>query len=198
MKWRGNQEYSQEIGDYQAPPDLTSGPSDMLGTQQSVDAMHATPLGEPPVNFDVRAIFDSRPVNAYDFNLSANTTISSTSASWVATFVVPNGYRMVPREWEVYYENAPAGSAVASQVTLQQNNADLPNNTGIIIGVATAAPIKSFFICEENTTFGIRGFNNNTFVVAGSAVVIVNVYGNLLPVTDVALPFEVTNKKYGG
>lgn len=195
MKWRGNHEYAQEIGDAQAPPDMSDvGASDMALVQRSVDEMQRTPLGEPRVGFDVRAVYDSRPVNGYDFNLSASTDNVTTSA-WVIAFNVPNGYRMVPREWQVIYDSPPPGPSTNSIVTLQQNGANLPNNGPIIIGGGTGLPIKSFFICEENTTFGITGRNTN--LISGTNKVIINVYGNLLAVTDVALPFEVTNRKFG-
>ena len=196
MRYFGNQEWSEARGDFQYPPDMAdTGPSDMAAAAQSQSDMERTPLGEPRVAFDVRCVYDSRPVNGYDFNISVVVTpvTTGTSGSWQTTFNVPNGYRIVPREWDIQYDSVAnvGGKASQSIVTLQQNGANLPNNGPIIIGFGTAHPIKSFFICEENTTFGISG----SFRTTSSSDVIVNVYGNLLAVTDVALPFEVTNRK---
>jgi hypothetical protein len=188
-----NVEWAQAIGDDQEMPDMRdTGPSDMGAVQVSIQDLDRTPLGEPHVEFDVRCIYDSRPVNGYDFNYSATTT-NVTTGSWQVTFNVPNGYRIVPREWEIIYDVPPSGPSANSTVTIQQNSANLPNNGPIIIGMGTSAPIKTFFICEENTTFGIIGRNTN--LISGTNTVIINVYGNLLSVTDVALPFAVTNRK---
>ena len=197
MRYNGNEEWAQAIGDHQWPPDMRDvGPSDMGAVQQSIDDLERTPLGEPRVAFDVRCVYDSRPVNGYDFNLSATATQTSTSSIFLVIFNVPNGYRMVPREWEITFDNPQVGAAANSTVSIQQNNANLPNNGPIIIGMGTSEPIKTFFVCEENTTFGLIGSTNNPLLQTIN--VNINVYGNLLPVTDVALPFEVTNRKYGG
>jgi hypothetical protein len=194
MKW--NDEYSASREDYQEPPDMRDNASGDMGRsqQESVDEMQRTPLGEPRVEFDVRCVYDSRPLNGGDFNLSI-TAVDTSTTNWQATFVVPNGYRMVPRKWEVTFDNPPSGPNANSTATIQQNGANLPYNGPIIIGMGTSEPIETFFICEENTTFGIMG--NNANFTGGSNVVNVNVYGNLLAATDVALPFEVTNRKYG-
>jgi len=196
MKWfgnQGNQEYSQSRGDTQAPPDPFAGPADMAGSGPLVSAMEIAPLGEPPVGFDVRCTFDSRMINGYDFNLSAAITDTSVT-NWQATFIVPNGYRMIPREWTIYFDNPPPGLASNSTATLQQQSAGIPNNGPIMIGSGTTDPLKSFFLCEENTTFGIIGNNSNIF--SGAVTGYVTVYGNLLSVLDVALPFAASNKKY--
>jgi hypothetical protein len=193
MKW--NDEYSASREDYQEPPDMRDNAAGDMGRtqQEAVDEMQRTPLGEPRVEFDVRCTYDSRPLNGGDFNLSAVVN-GNTTNGWAATFVVPNGYRMVPRKWEVSFDATAAGAAGNSTANIQQNLANLPFNGPIIIGMGTAEPIETFFICEENTTFGISGANTN---FGTGYIVNINVYGNLLAATDVALPFEVTNRKYG-
>lgn len=191
--WWERDEYSESRDDFQAPPDFNdTGGADVAGVDFAVTSLYQTPLGEPPTEFDVRCVYDSRPVNGYDFNLSSAIVLSGSATSWAVTFNVPNGYRMVPREWQVIYDNPPAIVAANSTVSLQQNGAGVPNNQGIIIGSGTTLPIKSFYVCEENTTFGITGF-----VSTGNVTGAVNVYGNLIAVSEVALPFAVANRKYG-
>jgi len=153
--------------------------------------MYQAPLGEPPTDFDVRCVFDSRIVNGYDFNMSAAFSQPS-GGSWSVTFQVPNGYRIVPREWTVQYDSAVTGPSGNSTVNLTQQGAAVPYNQNIIIGMSTDEPIKSFFLCEENTSFGITGINSNVTVTTTGSV---TVYGNLIPVSDVALPLSVSNQQ---
>jgi hypothetical protein len=200
MEWWTRGEFADQVGDTQAPADLReSGIADMIGVDQAIDAMVATPIGEPDSDFDVRSVYDSRPVNAYDFNFSANADLSSEGSgfSWTVTFTVPNGYRAVPREWDVLYDPgfASANSYSDSFVTIQQSGAALPNNGPITVGIGTYDPIKTFFLCEENTTFGMTGFTALTNSSQASSVN-VNVYGNLIPVSEVALPFCIANQRY--
>jgi hypothetical protein len=152
-------------------------------------SMQSTPVGSPPTLFDVRCIFDSRPANAYDFNFIS--TRGSSGTGVVFTFPVPNGYRAVPREWTVAYDLIPV--ATPNQITgvCQANGADVPNNIAYI-GSGTTLPIRSFYVVEENATFGMRIIDPGGLI---SGNVLLQVYGNLLPVTGVALPFEVTNRK---
>ena len=189
--WWQRDEFADQIGDYQAESVYEYPGMDLAGQAAATAEMFAAPLGEPPTEFDVRCIFDSRIVNGYDFNMSAAFSQPS-GAGWSVTFNVPNGYRIVPREWTVQYDSAITGPSVDSTVSLMQNAAAVPYNQNIIIGMGTDNPIKSFFLCEENTTFGITGANANAATtVTGS----VTVYGNLIPVSDVALPLSVSNQQ---
>ena len=205
MNWRGylgpgrsrngvyqNAEF--EAGQEQAPPDVGSGATD--NASQAQDAFAATPLGAPPAGYDVRSVYDSRPVNAYDFNISLPEGSFAVSAtSLLMTAQVPAGYRMVPREWDISLINATY--SVASPVvtaSIWANGGFLPFNQGIVIDtVGTAAPIKTFFLLEENSIFGMS-ITVEPPATYQTGTVRVNVYGNLLPVTDVQLPFAIANK----
>lgn len=198
MDWWKLQEYAYEIGDIQAPADMRdTNVGDVLGDNEAISSMQIAPIGEPPQDYDVVAVYDSRPVNGYDFNISlhASNVVSSANVTFSATFVCPNGYRMVPREWDIHYDNPAPGSAINSTVTIQSNGANLPYNGPIVIGSGTQSPIKTFFVVEENNTFGITGINTNFSTGGTSSAVVINVHGNLIPVTDVPLPFTVTNRK---
>ena len=191
--WWDRQELNDELGDFGAPPDAADyGGSDLAMDASSTAAMMQTPLGEPDIDFDVRCIYDSRPVNGYDFNVSNTlTTTSSAPTIWTFNFTVPLGYRMIPKKFEIKFDPAPAGPISQSTATILQQGVGLSNNQNIIIG--PGGTIDTFFICEEQTTFGITGTNNNVF---GGLVLtaIVNVWGQMIPVSDVALPFTAANK----
>src|ERR1700678_4393973 len=100
MNWWDRGEWSDQRGETnQAWPDFyNASGADLLGDASATAAMYATPLGEPPSDFDVCSVYESRPVNAYDFNFSAATPV--TGAKWTgeqghlsATFAPLNGYR---------------------------------------------------------------------------------------------------------
>lgn len=194
VHWWERGEFAEQRGDWQTGASYDQPGSDLLQDDASVAAMQQTPLGEPPTAFDVRSTYDSRPVNGYDFNYSAHfPSRNLINNPWSIQFVVPNGYRAVPRKWDVFFDSPPAGPSYNSTVTLLQNGAALPNNGPIIIGMGTNDSIDSFFICEENTTFGMSGNVVGVANTTQDSVISVNVYGNLLPVSDVALPFSIAN-----
>jgi|ERR1700677_1281289 len=195
--WWMRGEFAEQRGDWQTGASLDVPGADLLQDDSSVAQMQVTPLGEPPSDFDVRCVYDSRPVNGYDFNFSAFQASSNISnVPWNFTFTVPNGYRAVPRKWDVFYDTPPSGiPSYQSTVTLIQNQAAVPYNGPIIVGMGTGdAPIDSFFVCEENTTFGISGSVTDVPNSTHATAISVNVYGNLIPVTEVAPPFAVTNQ----
>lgn len=193
--WWQREEFAEQRGDWQTGASLDIPGADLLTNDASIAAMQKAPLTEPPNDFSVRSVYDVRPVNGYDFNFSG-TANEVDNFVWSITFDVPLGYRAIPRKWTVFYDNPPLTIASSSVVSLLQNGAAVPNNQNIIIGMGTGAlPIESFYLCEENTTFGIQGLvtaNNNTHTSTMS----VNVYGNLLPVSEVALPFSIANQAH--
>ena len=193
--WWARGEFAEQHGDWQTGASVDQAGSDLLQDDASVAAMQKAPLGEPPSAFDVRCTYDSRIVNGYDFNFSQFITSQNLiNNPWEMQFMVPNGYRAVPRKWDVMYDTPPVGASYNSTVTLLQQGAALPNNGPIIIGMGTGdEPIDSFFVCEENTTFGITGNVVGTFNTTQDSVISVNVYGNLIPVSEAALPFSIAN-----
>jgi hypothetical protein len=191
--WWQRGEFSEQRGDWQATSCLEIPGADLLQDASSESALSQAPLGEPPVAFDVRSTYDSRPVNSYDFNFSQSIAYVAAGGTLQFSFNVPQGYRAVPREWSVLL-TAPAlaSSGNFNQISLNSNGAAVPNNQNIIFGAGgTEDPIKSFFLCEEQTQFGATVLVQP---VAVSGQAILNVYGNLIPVTSVALPFAIANE----
>ena len=184
---RPNAEFTQR--EHQAMPDATDNSGYLAGAKVAALAL-ATP-GEPNILYDVRCVYDSRPVAAYDFNYVSSIAAGAHGATVVTTFQTPSGYRAVPREWSIEFIPTPVADLTDVQIFLQAQGADVPNNSRYI-GSGTTSPIRSFFVVEENATFGVRIVDIGG-VLTGN--IIVQCYGNLLPVTGVALPFEVTNRK---
>jgi hypothetical protein len=202
MEWRDEEFLTQR--EHQAGPD-TGSASDVAGQTAKTASMTATPPGEPPVDYDVRSVFDSRPVNARDFNVSANAngTVSGSGAIVfpVINFQTPLGWRFVVLGWEITF--APSIASLGPSL-FQATTVNLlgggsvadPFNTGIVIGPngTGAEIIKSFMIVEEQTLFGIQIVNVDTTLSIGThATAIVSIYGNALPVTDVQLPYSIAN-----
>jgi hypothetical protein len=196
LNWWDRQENVYERGDFAADPDAADyAGSDLVQDAPSIYAMERTPLGEPPVDFDVRCVYDSRPVNAYDFNLSQSfATTSSAPTIWSMQFVAPLGYRMIPKKFEILYDPVPPGPVVNSTVSILQQQTGLNNNQNIVVG--GGGTVDTFFIVEEQTTFGITGTNTNTGGLTQTLNGVVNVWGQMIPVLDVALPFTAANKTY--
>jgi hypothetical protein len=194
-------EFAEQRGDWQTNASLDLPGADLLQDDAAVSAMQQAPLTMPPSDFSVRSVYDSRPVNGYDFNFSAVTqatlvTNSTSAAVWFVNFNVPNGYRAVPRDWKIWLDPPAApGPSSASTVSLTQNGAAVPNNQDIIIGNGTTDPIESFFVCEENTTFGVTGATTLIPRDNDPVNVNVNVHGNLIPVDANALPYAIANQE---
>lgn len=186
-----NAEYT-ERDRAQWPPDLKDNSG--FAAQAKDNALARVPPGEPPNMYDVRCIYDSRPPNAYDFNLILEDSPAPHATQLALQVVVPNGYRAVVREWNVSFIPIPMATQVQVEFFPQSNNADVQNNA-VFIGSGTTRPIQTFFVVDENATFGCRIVDAGGVLSGISTIVLVQVYGNLLPVTGVALPFEVTNRK---
>lgn len=213
-----NLEWQPTIRDYQWGPGIdTAGPVDLLSLEDAKTDMYAAPLVPEVLDYDVRSTYDSRPINAYDFNFCANSLIVTNDALWVVGWQVPLGFRAVVREFEVQYDqdtgnqfgqslvyplegmypsqfapNPASSGPTTPTVQTAVAGAGFPvlNN---MKAIGSGGKIKTFFIVEEGTWFGIQGINNNLGGVQGT--VTINVYGNMLPIRNEQLPFIVGNQK---
>lgn len=151
---------------------------------------NATPIGTPPVCYDVRSVFDSRPVNAYDFHITTSETFDSADTSIRVEMTVPEGYAAILRGLEVWFEPASPGALRSDvELTLQLNGGDYPNNR-VFIGAATDDLIPMFMLADEFNRIGAF----MTFPAPASSVnVYVHFYGNFVLKSERALPFEVAN-----
>jgi hypothetical protein len=195
--WWMRGEFSEQRGDWQATSCFELPGADLLQDASSETALSQTPLGEPRQAFDVRAVFDSRFVGSYDFNFSAEfVTTAAGGAVPAIEFNVPQGYRAIPRKWEVLLTVPTAAGGVFNNISFNYNNAAVPNNQQILFGLGgTEDPIETFFLCEEQTQFGAT-------ITLGAATIggfgVLTCHGNLIPVNSNALPFSIANQTAGG
>lgn len=195
MNWWERGEYQDAIGNVQQPADVDdTGNADVILDQSSIAEMQAAPLGEPLIGYDVRAVFDSRPINAFDFNFSATSQVTGTTGAWAVTFEVPLGFRAVPRKWYIDFDpglSINTGPSSSSTASITKGKLNLVQNQLIIVG--QGAEIETFFLCEENTPFGMSGNNLLGATSGANTLAIVNVWGTLIPVSSVALSFCAAN-----
>src|SRR5262245_50792115 len=95
--------------------------------------MEQTPLGSPPKPVDVRSVYDTRPINAFDFNIPAFNTVVSDASSVTVSFNVPEGFVCVLRNFDLWFEDGAGSGQDRSDFlwTLQLNGGDYPYNIGV-------------------------------------------------------------------
>src|SRR5271154_6175872 len=125
--WWQRGEHEEQRGDFQASSCFEVPGADLLQDSASEVAVLATPLGEPPTDFSVRSVYDSRPINGYDFNFSANTIQPLGGGVVTFNFNVPQGYRAVPRKWEILLtQPTTLSSADENTISFTTNGASVP------------------------------------------------------------------------
>lgn len=212
-----NLEWQPTIRDIQWGPGLdTAGPVDLLALEDAKTDMYQAPLVPEVLNYDVRAVYNSRPINAYDFNFCANSLIVNNNTLWVVGWQVPLGFRAVVREFEVQYDQDTGGPFGGSLVfplegmypstfgpNPQTSGPVTPTVQTALAGagfpvlnnakaIGSGGTIKTFFIVEEGAWFGIQGITSN---IGSQGTCTINAYGNFIPIRDEQLPFVVGNQK---
>src|SRR5262245_22300833 len=101
------QEFIEER-EQQFPPDTRPG-GDVRASTGALGDFNRTPAGEPDLKYDVRSTFDSRPVNAYDFNTTGRFYFPGADETPLTeqfgVFVVPEGFVAIARKW--YFTISP-------------------------------------------------------------------------------------------
>lgn len=149
-----------------------------------------TPVGTPPSCYDVRSVYDSRPINCYDFHITQFRTFTSVDTTLRVEMSVPEGYAAALRGVEIWFEPAPIGanrSDVSAQ--LQLNGGDYPNNS-LLIGIATDGLVPMFMLADEFNRIGIK---IGMAPLVSDIGIGVHFYGNFILKTERALPFEIAN-----
>jgi len=175
----------------QFPADRSKTPGDIANAGRLTAQMIAAPPGEPPIDYDVRCVYDSRPINGYDFNVASFAAIGSTN-SWSVNFEVPKGYVAVVRSARHFLDPLPSSLDSENDVlaTLLVNNIEIQNNNNIPVGVQSDTYLKYFYVVDELNTFGLKltpssvPLNTNAWVTF---------YGNLISKTGRPIPFEIAN-----
>ena len=178
-----------EARNRQLPADLNQ--SATFGANQRARTdFDAAPVGTPPSCYDVRSVYDSRPINGYDFHIVQFQSLDSTDTTKRVEMTVPEGYAAVLRGFEAWFEPAPLGANRSDvSANLQLNGGDYPNNT-FLIGMATNGLVPMFMLADEFNRIGLK-LNFTAFT--GSGEVYVHFYGNFILKSERALPFEIAN-----
>lgn len=179
----------------QLPPDVNLVPDDTRQLGNAMAAFDRAPLGEPPIDFTVRSVFDSRPIQGYDFNVTSSTIVSgSIPFTTLVSFIVPTGLVCVLRQLHHFFTVPPVIASRADVLlSLQVNGADVPNNTSIPVGVASDDIVKCFVIADENTQVTAK-FVTNVDVLVEAVSIFVQFYGNFLLKTGRPSIMEIANQ----
>lgn len=169
-----------------------------MGTRQQ--AFEGAPIGEPPVDADVRSVYDVRPINGYDVNLaleSPSFNFGGTATPQVGVIIssVPLGYVFVIRQLDHYLNPQPGASSRAQvTLTLTKNAAAVPGNVNVPVGTESQGLFRTFIVFDENEQFGARcTVSLPSGSPATSAVLGVNFYGNFIRKTGRSANLEIGN-----
>lgn len=180
--------------EHQFPVDTGLTPADQLNTQKAVDNMNAAPRGDPPKSYDVRSVYDSRPVQGFDFNIVDSIAKNESSNPMIVSFTVPQGYVCVLRK--LHHFTDPPVSIVSRadvQVSLLVNGSAVKYNQNIPVGNESDDIVECFVIADEfsvvSASFNIDAtiFSDVNFTMYGQF------YGQFLLKTSVNYKFEVAN-----
>lgn len=151
------------------------------------------PLGEPLIDFTVRSVWDTRPINGRDFSTCiAGVAINDNFVQLTAT--VPKGRIFVPRSVEVWFQEPNQSIERTDAYFELLSNRNVVPNFQYWFGGATDQPVPCFFMVDEEQTYGIQIFATGLVEDQDpGAIVKCIVYGNNLVKSGRALPFEVGN-----
>lgn len=184
---------------------------DMVSAQRSRIDAGETGLGSPKIDYSVRSIFDSRPVNSREFNLWFFGEIAPETEFDIEVFrkcfFVPQGYVCVLREAIIVQApqlTIPLVDGFAS-IMIDGAIVDPPdvevgpdfNNTGIsqdAIAFQSNEPIPTFILADEGQAVGLDiEFFDDTFVPSNENVE-VGFRGHFLLKTGVPAQFQAANE----
>lgn len=178
----------------QFPPSSARVSGESLEAAKAKRGVSAAPLGEPPQDFGVRSVYDVRPVNAFDFNVTLGpVVVSEEDAFDPVNFAVPDGFVGVLREVH-YWSQSPVPDVERTDIALsiQLNKVDYTLNTEIPVGSGTGAnPITCFVVADQGQLLGVRFSIPGTLLTPFDAFVLL--YGNLLPKTECPANYQIAN-----
>lgn len=177
----------------QLPADLNQSVA-FASSEQSRRQFETTPVGTPVDCYDVRSVWDVRPVGAFDFNIVSFIASSGATDSGdaVVEMTVPDGFVAILRNFDAWFSGTQPAVAEKNSITwsLQLNGGDVPYNADVPMGVAVDRETV-FLIGNEFNRIGLRiasaAFANTVLTPY------VRFYGTLIIKSSRALPFEVAN-----
>lgn len=174
------------------PEDTAGGIAQAPATARAQSDLADTPLGAPPADYDVRSVYDSRPVNGYDFNITV-TAAAEGGNTFTLEFTVRQGFVAVFRRFGHFFTDAPLPAIVNRAeclLSIRKNGTDVPDNVDFPIGLASDDLWNGFVIADEFDTITAR------VVLQGALTateLVGTFYGNYLLKTGRAWPFEIAN-----
>jgi len=178
--------------DAQLPADRNLAPAEMGRENSLSEALKVAPDGDPYIEADVRAVYDSRPILGYDFNITVEQGSVGTAATWTLGFAVPLGYVAVVLNVQHWTAPLLALDRQDLTATLKINGGTVPNNSPIYVGAESTELMNYFVVADESqvvaVTFDRAAPATITF---GSAFAMF--HGNLIRKTGKAAPAEVGN-----
>lgn len=188
-------------------------PTDMRTNAVDRADAAAAPLGSPSLDFDVRSVYDSRPVNEVEFNewftlegLDGAPIDAAAVALLRRAFLVPVGFVAVVRGVTVLVPNDPTITEVwDGELSIMVNATTVDPPTVTTIPATSAAQINRHNILfrdgEQITTFVIA--DQNQYVGVDISLVTdialttdnfaVGFYGNFLQKTNIPPQFQIAN-----
>lgn len=175
-------------------------PQDFTAPGELQNNLENTPLGEPPIDVDVRSTYDVRPIQAFDVNLnleSATELAQGGEGTNLTTLVfnpVPLGYVFVLRSLSPFFFGVlpPVIFRNDATITLLRNRAEVPYNIRVPVGL-DATDLTTFIIYDEGEEFGARLNLAATIASFSGAFFGCVFYGNFLRKTGRPAPQEIGN-----
>lgn len=181
----------------QLPANTSPIPSDVATGSASEGDLGTTPLGAPPAGYDVRSTYDSRPVQAFDFNITVENTLE---VQPLAQFAVPAGYVCVLRRIHHSFNPVPIifGRSDVKVSLLVNGNAVLYNKN-VPMGVESDDILECFVIADEFQMVQAQ------WAIAAAAMIAstlsTHFYGQFILKTGIPKEFEIANptsKRFSG
>ncbi len=151
-------------------------------------ALDRVPLGTPDIDFDVRSVFDVRPVNGFDFVLSTS-ALASAYFPWTFTFTVPIGLVAVVRSYEFISDGVGLGPA-SYLGELLRDGVNFPYNAAWLGPAPQRTP--TYMLVDEQKTFGVR-VTPQYVPAATPTTAYLTIFGTFLLKTGRAYPYEIAN-----
>lgn len=180
-------------------------PADMLKNAGARAGAANAPLGVPQLDFDVRSVYDSRPVQGRDFNQWFQSGAhGNTSTAFLQCMTVPVGWVFVVRRimlraaatlvWTGASQYLVAVTWNSSIVMPEQQPAPVAPTTTDYIPMDPGDSFELFLIADEGDTVGVQLFNGaDGSQSIPDQTVKIGFYGNMLLKTGVPSQFQIAN-----
>lgn len=206
-------------GPHGVPPQSPGGPSAVADLNRATDLIHTTETQRisprpPALLYQVISTYDSRPIQAYDFQASGCSLLTWAGAPPLMntvelTYTVPTNVVAVLRDFRYQVMNAPVNAVVEGDCWLQSdifvNDLPVREYNRMLLPVNMHRPFPAFVIVDELRVIRLRltTFDPGNTVFAAAlagltAPVLFSMYGQLLLKTGVPIDFEVANAIGGG